>query len=532
MLELMRRHAKSWIMKLLLFLIIIVFALYFGSMGGQQTAESIATVDGKAISYVEYEREYQNLLEVTQQRFKGMLTDEIIKSLNLKQRAFDNLINRAVILRKADELGIKVTDEEVRSSILSFPGFQRDGVFKEYLYQDLLRMNHLTPEEFEASHKQNILVEKIRELLQNGVFVTDREVFDLYKIRNEKINIRFVKLQVADMAKEISPSEKDLEAFLKQNGNRFRIPEQVRLKYLAFTASDMASAASPAESEIADYVDRQKDTWKRNNPKLTDTAMRSMAIAELKQIQGMKDASRKAKDAHDTIYQEENFDQFASQNRYTVHTTDFFPLNNTPGEFANITDFTKKLLDLQKNEISPVMSDGSGYYVFQLLEKKPSHLPLLKDVAAAVREMYIASVSKRLALEKAQAILDRLKKGEDWQKVCAETGLASSETGLFLPGESIPQIGTSEEISDSLLPLTANAPYPEKPFVIENNAYVIRFLASGNIDLADYEARKDNLKNGLLRFKQEDVIRSWLEANKAAMIKDGRLKISKDVKDL
>ena len=40
-------------MKLLLFLIIIVFALYFGSMGGQQTAEAIATVDGKAISYVE-----------------------------------------------------------------------------------------------------------------------------------------------------------------------------------------------------------------------------------------------------------------------------------------------------------------------------------------------------------------------------------------------------------------------------------------------------------------------------------------------
>jgi len=532
MLDLMRRHAKSWIMKLLLFLIIIVFALYFGSMGGQQTAEAIATVDGKAISYVEYEREYQNLLEMTQQRFKGMLTDDLIKSLNLKQRALDNLVNRAVILRKADEFGIKVTDEEVRSSILSFPGFQRDGVFKEYLYRDLLRMNHLTPEEFEASHKQNILVEKIRELLQNGVFVTDREVFDLYRIRNEKINIRFIKLQASDLAKEISPSDKDLEAFLKENGARFRIPEQVRLKYLAFTASEMAFVADPSESDIADYVERQKDSWKRNNPKLTDVAMRGMAVAELKRIQGMKDASRKAKDAHDTIYQEENFDQFAAQNRYAVRTTEFFPLNNPPREFANIADFTKKLLDLQKNEISPVLSDGNGYYVFQLLEKKPAHLPLLKDVAPAVRAMFVAAESKRSALETAQAILDRLKKGEDWQKVCAEKGLASVETGLFLPGEPIPQIGVSEEISDSLLPLTANAPYPEKPFVMDGSVYVIRFLARGNIDPADYEARKDQLKNGLLRFKQEDVIRSWLEANKAAMIKDGRLKINKEAKDL
>ncbi|HOO40472.1 MAG TPA: SurA N-terminal domain-containing protein [Syntrophales bacterium] len=528
----MRKHAKSWIMKLLLFLIIIVFALYFGSMGGQQTAEAIATVDGKAISYVEYEKEYQGLLEAAQQQFKGMLTNELIKSLNLKQRALDNLVNQAVIVRKADELGIKVTDEEVRNSILSFPGFQKDGVFREYLYQDLLRMNHLTPEEFEASHKRNILVEKIRELLQSGVFVTDREVFDLYRIRNEKISIQFVKLQAADMAKEISPTQSDLEAFLKQNGDRFRIPEQVRLKYLVFTASDMESSANPAEIDITDYVAQQKDAWQRQNPKLTDTAMRGMAIAELKKILGMKDASRKAKDAHDTIYQEENFDQFAAQNRCTVRSTDFFPLNNPPREFSGISDFTKNLLDLQKDEISPVMFDEHGYYVFQLLEKKPAHLPVLKEVEPTVRAMFVASESQRLVLQKAQAILDRLKKGEAWQKVCAEKGLTSSETGLFLPGEPIPQIGASEEISDSLLSLTVNAPYPEKPFVSGNSVYVIRFLARGNIDPADYEARKGNLKNGLLRFKQEDVIRSWLEANKAAMIKNGRLKINKDAKSL
>lgn len=519
-------------MKLLLFLIIVVFALYFGSLGGKQTAEAIATVDGKAISYAEYEREYQDLMEVTRQRSKGMLTDELIKSLNLKQRAMDSLIARAIIIHKADELGIKVTDEEVRNSILSFRGFQREGVFREYLYQDLLRMNHLTPEEFEASHKKNILVEKIRELLQNGVFVTDREVYDLYKIRNEKINIQFVNIQAEDLGKGLTPSPKDLEAFLKQNGDRFRIPEQIQLKYLAFTSAETAAGVNLTDPEITDYVDRQKDTWRKTNSKLTDDAMRTMAISELKQIKGMQTAARKAKDAHDTIYQEENFSQFAAQNHYPVHTTDFFPLNQPPREFANISDFTKKLLDLQKNELSPVMSDGNGYYVFQLVVKKPSHIPLLKDVESKLKPIFVAVRSQRLAEEAALAILDRLRKGEDWQKVCTEKGLKIAETGLFLPGESIPQIGMSQEMSDSLLQLMPNAPYPEKPFIVEGNAYVIRYIARGNIDPVDYEARKDNLKMGLLRFKQEDVIRSWLEANKAAMIKDGRLKLSKDLKDL
>ncbi len=532
MLDLMRRHAKSWIMKLLLFLIIVVFALYFGSMGGKQTAEAIATIDGKPIAYVEFQKEYQNLIEITQQRFKGMLTDELIKSLNLKQRALDNLIARAIITRKADELGIVVTDEDVRNSILTFPGFQRDGVFKEYLYRDLLQMNHMTPEEFEASHKQSILVEKMRELIQSGVFVTDREVLDLYEIRNEKINIQFVNIKAMDMAKNITPTDKDMEAFLKQNSDRFRIPEQMQLRYLSFTATDAASTVSLSETEILDYINQKKDNWQKTNAKPNDAAMKAMAIAELKQIKGMQTAAKKAKDAHDTIYQEENFPQFAAQNHYTVHTTDYFPLNQPPQAFKNITDFTKKLLDLQKNELAPVMSDGNGYYVFQLVEKKPAYTPALKDVEAKLKPIFIAVRAQRLAEEKAVSILNRLGKGENWSEVCAAGGLNISETGFFLPGEAIPRIGTSQELSDTLLQLTPNAPYPGKPFIVEGNTYIIRFVARESIHPADYEARKDNLKQGLLRFKQEDVIRSWLEANKVSMIKDGRLKVSKDVKDL
>lgn len=532
MLELMRRHAKSWIMKLLLFLIIFVFVLYFGSMRGKQAAEAIAKIDGRTISYAEYEKEYQDLIEVTQQRLKGMLTDELIKSLNLKRRALDNLIARTIIIHKADEIGIAVTDEEVRNSILAFPGFQRDGIFKEYLYRDLLQMNHMTPEEFEASHKQSMLVEKMREMIQSGVFVTDREVFDLYRIRNEKVKIQFVTIKAADMVKNMTPTDKDMEAFLKQNSERFRIPEQIQLRYLSFPAADAAATITLSEAEITDYINQQQDNWKKSNPSLTDVAVRNRALSELKQTRGMQAAAKKAKDAHDTIYQEENFPQFAAQNHYTVQMTDFFPLNQPPHKFANITDFTKKLLDLQKNELSPVMSDGNGYYVFQLVEKKPAHLPALKDIESRLKPIFIGVRSQRLAEEKAVSLLGRLQQGEDWSKVCAANGLKISETGFFLPGESIPQIGASQELSDTLLQLTANAPYPAKPFIIEGNAYIVRFAGRENINPVDYEARKDNLKRGLLRFKQEDVVRSWLEANKASMLKEGRLKINKDVKDL
>ncbi|MDP2839153.1 MAG: SurA N-terminal domain-containing protein, partial [Syntrophales bacterium] len=125
MLDVMRRHARNWLMKLILGIIIVVFVFYFGSMGGRQRAERIAIIDGKPIVYADFQREYQNLIEVYRQRFGRGLTEEMLKELNLKRQALDNLVNQAVIMKKAEEMDIQVTDDDVKAAILSYPAFQR-----------------------------------------------------------------------------------------------------------------------------------------------------------------------------------------------------------------------------------------------------------------------------------------------------------------------------------------------------------------------------------------------------------------------
>src|SRR4030042_471681 len=129
MLDLMRKHARNWLMKIILGIIIVVFIFYCGSRGGRQRAERIAVIDGKPIVYVDFQREHQNLIELYRQRLGQGLTEEILKSLNLKQQALDNLINQAVILEKAEELNVQVTDQDVKAAILSYPAFQRTGAF-------------------------------------------------------------------------------------------------------------------------------------------------------------------------------------------------------------------------------------------------------------------------------------------------------------------------------------------------------------------------------------------------------------------
>jgi len=81
-------------------------------------------IDGKPIVYAEFLREYQNQIDMYRQRFGQGLTDDMIKSLNLKQQALDNLINQVVVMKKAEVLNVKVTDEDVKKTILAYPAFQ------------------------------------------------------------------------------------------------------------------------------------------------------------------------------------------------------------------------------------------------------------------------------------------------------------------------------------------------------------------------------------------------------------------------
>ena len=63
LLSLMRKHAKSWIIKILIAMIIMVFIFFFGYSYISNEGEKVAEVNGEAISYVEYQNAYRELLK-------------------------------------------------------------------------------------------------------------------------------------------------------------------------------------------------------------------------------------------------------------------------------------------------------------------------------------------------------------------------------------------------------------------------------------------------------------------------------------
>lgn len=533
MLDLMRKHARNWIMKLLLGIIIVVFVFYFGSIGGKQQAETIAVVDGKAIAYVDWVKEYQNLINYYRQRFGDALNDELLKQLNLKQVALDNMIQQAIVLQKARAMGLAVSDEEVRMSIMAMPAFQRGGVFDEKIYQQALRFNKITPEDFERMQKNTLMTALFLGLIQDGVKVSDQDVYDLYRFQNEKVNLRFVQFSPGVFRAKVTLKEEQLEAYLKEHDQAFRIPEQIQVRYLRFKGEDFAAGTAVTDAEIAEYYERHADQYKTAGGKraaLSD--VKTKIASEIRGIGGMQAAAAAAKKAHDTIYQQEDFEGYAAKNRLAVHTTGLFSADLPPAELGRIGDALRNLFSLGKGEISRVLSDQKAYYLFKVEGKKPAYAPALKDVRTQVEKKVTEREADRLAKQEAESLLAALKQGKNLTELAAARKLSLAETGFFLTGAEAPKLGASRDLSAAIFQLTGKNPVPERIFHLNGHYVVLELKERTKPDDRNFAANRENLRNALLQSRKTEAVRTWMEGTKTAMIKEGKLKINKEVNDL
>ncbi len=494
MLKFFRKHARGWFMLAIIVIIIIVFVLYFGSSRGGRTDNAIAIIDGKVISEAEFRNEYEKMLDMVKLRYGSKLTPEALKMMNLKQRVYDNLINQQIIIAKAADLKLQVSDSELRNVIMSIPALQTDGMFDERKYQQMLRYTRTSAEDFEATQKINLTATKIESLIREGIKISDQEIYDLYTMQNQKINLSFIQISAKDVKMKSAPTQEELENYLKNNSNTFRIPEQVKIKYLFF-ASNAYSSASLSDSEIRDYYNRFKDNYRTKDGKQSQlTDVKNVIAKELKTSRGMQNAFAEAKKAHDTIYQEDNFDAYAAKNNVKPYSVDFFPLNKPPQSLASVKDLAAILLEMQKNDISKVLPASDGYFLVKIIDKKQAYTPKFKDIENEVKRRFVENETLVLAEREAQSILDRLKNGEKLDKIAKEKSLKINETGLFQPSGAVPKLGNSPEATEVLFQLSANKPYPEKLLVINNTFVILKFKDASKIDLKDFAAKKDLYK--------------------------------------
>ncbi len=261
MLSLMRKHAGSWMIKVVLGAIVVTFVFWGGYQFTSQRLSRIASVNDQWITIDEYKNTYNQLLNQVRQTFGNNLTEDLLQSLGLRKRALDQLIDQAVMLQAAEKLNLTVTDDELAQAITSMTVFHTDGAFDESRYQLLLTQNKLTRPEFEAMQREALQLQKLRQLITGTVKVSDPEALEWYKWNNAEVSIDYVLVE-AKRYTDIQPAEGDLENYFEENKAAYNTEPTVKVRYLVFKPEAYRSSVQISDDEILDYYETNLEQYK------------------------------------------------------------------------------------------------------------------------------------------------------------------------------------------------------------------------------------------------------------------------------
>ena len=101
----------------------------------------------------------------------------------------------------------------------------------------MLRNNNLLPAEYEDEERDRMIADTLRNMIDNGVQVSDDEARHAYNLANEKIGLRYVEFASDDFAAKISPTDAQIADYYKKYPEQFREPERIKLTLRALRAA-------------------------------------------------------------------------------------------------------------------------------------------------------------------------------------------------------------------------------------------------------------------------------------------------------
>lgn len=460
MLTFVRKKQKSVFIKLAFAVIILSFVIGYamltspGDGGGGSAPDAFAVrINDHEISYGQYQQNYGNLYRIYQNIYRDQFTPALERQLNLRRQALDQLIDQTLLLQEAEQLGLSVSEQELVNSIAREPAFQDNGVFSKTRYLQALNYQRMTPDEFEAMQRNSLLIDKVRNQLQEGISVSNEEVVEEFRNQNEKVNLAFVRVAPALFESKVTIKDDELAAWFADNREQFRIPEQVSLEYLLIDPASFAKDLELSDAEIETYYQRRLAEY--------DVPEQVKASHILIRVPEAADEATRAKRrelAEQVLSEARTGREFAGLVRQYSDDKASVAQDGDLGYFTRgtmVDSFEEAAFALQPGELSEIVETPFGYHIIKATGYIEAGVKPLADVLDQVKTGLRQEKSRQLAFETAMDAYNVNRKTGDLQAAADASQQEIRETGLFAAGEPIPGLGKDPQLNNMAFSLEA-----------------------------------------------------------------------------
>jgi peptidyl-prolyl cis-trans isomerase D len=427
MLNIMRKQAGSWMIKVILFAIVIVFVFWGVGSFNSRDASKVATVNGEIIKRVDYQRTYNNLIDQYRQRFGASLNDGMLEMLQVKSQAVNQLIDRTLLLQEARRLDLEVPASEVAEAIVKIPAFQTNGTFDRRRYQTILSRIHLSPEEFEADQKNAMLVEKLSRVIMGAAKVSDMEARQFYDWQNTSVNVAYVLFKPEEQT-DVVLTDEAIAEYYDANKENYKTDPMVKAAYVVFDPADDEKQVTVADDEIRDYYDTHTDEFSAE--KKVEARHVLIKVPQDADADADEAARSKAQEVTDKAKAGEDFAELAKT--YSEGPTK--DRGGYLGEFTRnqmIKPFADKAFSMAAGEVSDPVKTQFGWHVIKVEKVTDATTQTLDEARPAIVKTLTERKARNRAYDRAEQFYDSTFEKDDLADVARQAGLTPMETGAF-----------------------------------------------------------------------------------------------------
>lgn len=495
------RKGQRWIMGAVVVIVGGVFVFFMGTGGPLVRGQSdvVVDVDGRQFGVREVER-IRARQEEEFRRQLGESFDPKVLGPRLDEIAANYLVQLALLAREAGDLGMRVSDDELRETVRGFTVFHDEkGRFQPDAFKSFIEYEYGTERLFVDALRTELLAQKLVRLLQAGATVSDAEARDAIVRSQEEVDLALVVLDTRKLRPNVPvPAEAEAQALLAQdeararkfydeNASRYRLPERARARHVLV---QVPKDATPEQ----------------------EAAAKAKAESVLGRLRGGEDFAKVAAEASDD-----------PGSKAQGGDLGFF----LRGQM--VPPFEQAAFSLEPGQLSEIVRTDFGFHVIRTEEKQPAQEKTFEDVKL---EIALELLTQDLAAKEAQATADALSKavaeGASLEDAARKEGLTLSRPAALRrrPDGFVPGVGASPELLDTAFGLPADGASSPRIFRVGDSLVLVQLQARRRPGDAEIARQLAETRRRMLEDERARMQQGWVEARRAQLEKEGRLVVN------
>lgn len=369
MLDFFRKGMGSWLAAGLLGILIASFALWgIGDPLSTLTSNYVVEVDDEKITVNEFAQSFDMEFRQSQARFGETFTKELAVQFGFGNQVISQMADRKAFDVEARNLGLRVTDDELRDYIMSIPTFQDEtGAFNRSYFEQIAAGQGYGVQQFEELMRADLVRGQFVEAIMNNIETPDIAADTLTKYTTEKRIAEVLTIPASNMTAIGEATDEILMAFYDDNNPLYMAPEYRDLSYFEISANDIAAtieiddavAREMYESRIMSYTQEEERGFVQML--LDDMDAAEAAIADLESSKAFEQvlSDRTGDSAEDSTFEPQSRDEFVS----------------LYGE-----DAANELYSLAADGYTQPIETGFGVYIFKLGDVNAGSISTFEEV--------------------------------------------------------------------------------------------------------------------------------------------------------